>query len=717
MKQILQNLSNGATELVELPAPALRRGQLLIRTHRSLVSKGTEKMLVDFGKAGWISKARSQPDKVKQVLEKIKSDGLMPTLDAVFRKLGEPLPLGYCNAGEVIAVGAGVSGFQVGDRVVSNGPHAEIVSVPENLVAKIPDGVSYEQASFTVIGAIALQGIRLIEPSFGETVVVTGLGLIGLMAAQLLQANGCGVIGLDFDQQKVDLAASWGITTVNVGQADAVETVLQHTGGLGADAVLITASTKSDQVISQAAQMSRQRGRIVLVGVIGLDIQRSDFYDKELSFQVSCSYGPGRYQDDYEQKGMDYPIGYVRWTENRNFQAVLAAIAGGQVNVDALITERVELENYQEIYGEMGSGGSIASILTYPAPAASLGKDAASSNLDTALSRSVVVTERSFTPGSGTMGILGAGNFTKAMILPSLKKIGAPVKYLASASGLSGTIAAEKFGVGQSITDYQLMLDDPDLDAILITTRHNTHAAQAISALEAGKHVFVEKPLALTHAELDAIEAAYQKSGKTLTVGFNRRFSPFSQDLKNQLGANPGPINVIATMNAGFIPPDVWMQDMEVGGGRIIGEACHLIDLITFFTGSLVERVVMNAQGPNAANNTDNASILLRYANGSQGVINYFANGSKAYSKERIEVYSQNRTAVIDNFRRSEYFGFKGSGLKKRQDKGHLEQFQRYYDALRNGGDAIVPAAETFNASRAAIAAVESLQAGGWVMV
>lgn len=710
MKQILQNLSNGATELIELPAPALRRGQLLIRTHRTLVSLGTEKMLVDFGKAGWISKARSQPEKVKQVLEKIKSDGLMPTLDAVFRKLGEPLPLGYCNAGEVIGVGAGVSGFQIGDRVVSNGPHAEIVSVPENLVAKIPDGVSYEQASFTVIGAIALQGMRLIEPQFGETVVVTGLGLIGLMAAQLLQANGCRVIGLDFDQQKVDLAASWGITAVNVGATDAVETVLQHTRGVGADAVLITASTKSDQVISQAARMSRQRGRIVLVGVVGLDIQRSDFYDKELSFQVSCSYGPGRYQDDYEQKGMDYPIGYVRWTENRNFQAVLAAISGGQIDVDALVTERVELENYQEIYGEMGSGGSIASILTYPAPAAAPEKDAAPS-------RSVVVTERSFAPGTGTMGILGAGNFTKAMILPSLKKIGAPVKYLASASGLSGTIAAGKFGVGQSITDYQLMLDDPELDAILITTRHNAHAAQAIAALEAGKHVFVEKPLALTHAELDAVEAAYQKSGKTLTVGFNRRFSPFSQDLKKQLGPAPGPINVIATMNAGFIPQDVWVQDMEVGGGRIIGEACHLIDLITFFTGSLVERVVMNAQGPHAASNTDNASILLRYANGSQGVINYFANGSKAYSKERVEVYSQHRTAIIDNFRRSEYYGFKGSGLKKRQDKGHQEQFQRFYDALRQGGQPIVPAAEVLNASRASIACVESLQQGGWVMV
>ncbi len=676
----------------------------MIKTHRSLVSLGTEKMLVDFGKAGWISKARSQPEKVKQVLEKIKSDGLMPTLDAVFRKLGEPLPLGYCNAGEVIGVGRGVSGFQVGDRVVSNGNHAEVVSVPENLVAKIPDGVSYEDAAFTVIGAIALQGIRLINPTFGETIVVTGMGLIGLVASQLLKANGCRVIGLDFDQGKLDRAAAWGIETVNVGKDDAVGAVMQLTSGIGTDGVLITASAKTNDIISQAAQMSRQKGRIVLVGVIGLDIQRSDFFAKELSFCVSCSYGPGRYNDEYEQKGFDYPIGYVRWTENRNFQAVLQAMASGQLNVNSLITERVELEDFNQIYGDMGKGGSIASILTYPAPAA-------------APKRSVAVAERTFTSGSGTMGIIGAGNFTKAMILPCLKKAGAPIKYISSAGGLSGTTAAQKFGIGESVTDNNIMLGDPDLDAILITTRHNAHADQVIEALEAGKHVFVEKPLALTHEELDRVQAAYEKADRTLTVGFNRRFSPFSQDLKKQLGAAAGPINVIATMNAGFIPQDVWVQDMEVGGGRIIGEACHLIDLITFFTGSLVESVVMNALGPNAAENTDNASILLRYENGSQGVINYFANGSKAYSKERIEVYSQNRTAVIDNFRKSYYHGFSGSGLKKRQDKGHAEQFRRFYESLKGGGQAIVPIQEVMNASRAAICAVDSLKTGGWVAI
>lgn len=705
MRQIIQDLKSGETQLIELPTPLVRAGHVLIKTHRSLVSLGTEKMLVDFGKAGWIAKARSQPEKVKQVLDKIKADGLRPTLEAVFRKLGEPLPLGYCNAGEVIGVGAGVSGFQIGDRVVSNGHHAEVVNVPENLVAKIPTGVSYEDASFTVIGAIALQGIRLVQPTFGETVVVTGLGLIGLIAAQLLKANGCQVIGLDFDQQKVDLAKRWGIAAINVNQSDAVNAVREHTNGVGADAVLITASTKSNTVISEAAQMSRKRGRIVLVGVIGLDIQRSDFYEKELSFQVSCSYGPGRYDDHYEQKGLDYPIAYVRWTENRNFQAVLNAMTTGQLDVGPLITEVVALEDYQQIYGDMGKHGAIASILHYPAEA----------NFKT--QATVTLHPHKFLAGTGTMGIIGAGNFTKAMILPCLKKLNAPVKYIASARGLSSTIAADKFKVGQSVTDYQVLLEDKALDAVLITTRHHTHAKLTVEALNAGKHVFVEKPLALNTTELEEVHTAYLAGNKTLTVGFNRRFSPFSQHLKAQLGPNPGPINVIATMNAGFIPPEVWVQDMEVGGGRIIGEACHLIDLITFFTGALVESIVMNALGPHPPENTDNASMLLRYTDGSQGVINYFSNGSKAYAKERIEVYSQNRTAVIDNFRRSYHYGFKNKGLRQRQDKGHQEQFRRFYENLRAGGAEIIPYAEIYNTSRAAIAAVESLKTGTWVTV
>lgn len=708
MKQIIQDLKSGETILEDVPAPMIRRGCVLIRTHRSLVSLGTERMLVEFGKANFIDKARQQPEKVKQVFDKIKTDGLQPTMEAVFRKLGEPLPLGYCNAGEVVGVGEGVADFQIGDRVVSNGNHAEVVCIPKNLVAKIPDGVSYEAASFTVIGAIGLQGIRLINPTFGETVVVTGLGLIGLMAGQILVANGCNVIGLDFDPAKVALAKSFGIKAYNVGDGTNPVTLVESlTNGIGADAVLITASAKTNEVIEQAAKMSRKRGRIVLVGVVGLDIQRSDFYTKELSFQVSCSYGPGRYDDSYEERGNDYPIGFVRWTEKRNFEAILTAIANSQINVAPLITEIIDLPNYNAIYGNMTGSKSIASILKYDV---SEKNDPLSTTVD-------LDTKRSFAGQKGVLGIIGAGNFTGSTIVPNLKKLNAPMKYIASSKGLSGTILAKKHGITHSTTNYRDILTDTEVDAVLITTRHGAHAAQVIEALNAGKHVFVEKPLALTFDELDAVEAAYQKADKTLTVGFNRRFSPFIIDAKKQIGASNAPINVIATMNAGFIPAEMWVHDMHSGGGRIIGEACHFIDLITYLTGSLVESVVMNALGPNPAENTDNASILLRYKNGSTGVINYFSNGSKAYSKERIEIYSQNRTIVVDNFRKSSYYGFKSSGMKKTQDKGHFEQFRLFVDNLKNGGTATIPYEEVINTSRATIAAVVSLKEGRWIQV
>lgn len=704
MKQIIQDLKSGNTILEEVPTPKLRSGHVLIKTHRSLVSLGTEKMLVTFGKSNYLQKARQQPEKVKQVIQKIKSDGLKPTLDAVFRKLGEPLPLGYCNAGEVIGVGKGVKGFAVGDRVISNGNHAEVVCIPENLVAKIPDNISYEEAAFTVIGAIGLQGIRLINPTFGETVVVTGLGLIGLIASQILKANGCQVIGLDFDQTKVDLAKSWGVSAYNASSSDVVKIVTDKTQGNGADAVLITASTKSNDVISQAAQMSRHRGRIVLVGVIGLDIQRSDFYDKELSFQVSCSYGPGRYDTNYEDKGKDYPIGHVRWTENRNFQAILDALSQGTINVQPLITERIALEDYRAIYDNMSNSDSIASILEY------------SGQVDTQIS-GVHVSDKSFNGSEGVIGIIGAGNFTAAMIVPTLSKLKAKIKYIASSRGLSGTTLAKKYGIQRSTTEMREIFDDSEVDAVIITTRHNQHASNVIDALEKGKHVFVEKPLAITLEEVSLIEEAYNKSPNSLVVGFNRRFSPFALEAKKLLGDVHRPINVIATMNAGFIPDDHWVQDLEIGGGRIIGEACHYIDLITFFTNSVVTEVIMNSMGTEADVGTDNAAIILKYENGSQGVINYFSNGHKAYSKERIEIYDQGKNIIIDNFRKAYYYGYKSSGMKKSQDKGHQEQFRRWIEMVTQGKDPIIPIHEVLNTSKAAIACLESLRTRGWVEV
>jgi predicted dehydrogenase/threonine dehydrogenase-like Zn-dependent dehydrogenase len=706
MKQIVQDLRHGNTILEEVPTPTVSRGHVLIETSRSLVSLGTERMLVEFGKANFIQKAKQQPDKVKDVITKVKTDGLTPTLNAVFNKLGQPLPLGYCNVGRVIAVGQGVTKFQIGDRVASNGNHAEYVSVPNHLVAKIPDNVSDEDAAFTVIGSIGLQGIRLINPTFGETIVVIGLGLIGLITAQLLHANGCRVIGFDFDQSKVDLATSFGILAVNPSDGiDQVKYVQSITNDVGADGVVITASNKSNEIISQSAKMSRKRGRIVLVGVVGLDISRADFFAKELTFQVSCSYGPGRYDANYEQKGEDYPIGFVRWTEQRNFEAILNAISEKRINVKNLITDRIPLAEYQSIYGDMASSKSIASILEYPS------KEKEPEVV-------IPISNKNFEGQKGIIGIIGAGNFTSAMILPSLKKCNAAIKHIASSGGLTGTTMARKYEIANSTSDYKTILEDKAVDLVMITTRHNSHANLVCEVLKANKHVFVEKPLALNFEQIENVIQEYESSSKTVTVGFNRRFAPLATKMKKLLGNSNTPMNVIATMNAGFIPQDVWVHDMEIGGGRIIGEACHFIDLCTFFTEGKVISVCMNAMGVNPSENTDNGSILLKYDNGSTAVINYFSNGSKAYSKERVEIYQQERTLVLDNWRKLRGYGFAGfRSLKTRQDKGHANQFKMLVESVKNSGDPIISMAEIVNTSKASIAAVESLKKGVWVSV
>jgi predicted dehydrogenase/threonine dehydrogenase-like Zn-dependent dehydrogenase len=701
MKQIIQNLKTGATILEEIPAPEVKKGSILIKTTRSLVSLGTERMLVEFSKSNLISKARQQPEKVKQVLDKIKSEGLFPTLEAVFNKLEQPLPLGYCNVGEVVAVGEGVSGFKIGDRVISNGQHAEYVCIPKNLVAHIPDSVSDDEAVFTVIGSIGLQGIRLLNPTLGETIVVIGLGLIGLMTAELLKANGCRVIGFDFDEQKVKIAKDKGIEAITVKEGvNPVKFVENITNGVGADGVIITASAKTDEIISQAAQMSRKRGRIVLVGVIGLNISRAEFYEKELTFQVSCSYGPGRYDEGYEQQGNDYPLPFVRWTENRNFQTILYSIEKGLIDVKPLITERVPLEDYQKIYGNMGASRAIASILVYPQNAP--------------YSNKVQVASKNYGASKGIVGIIGAGNFTKMTVLPNVKEGNLQFKYIASAGGVSGTALAKKHNIEFSTTDYKAILADENVDLVMITTRHNQHASMVVESLKANKNVFVEKPLALNSEELDAIVSAYEKTNKTVTVGFNRRFSPHIQKAKTLVGN--AQMNITATMNAGFIPPEVWVHDLKIGGGRIIGEACHFIDLMIFLTGSKVVSVCMNALGQHPSVNTDNASILLKFENGSTGVINYFANGSKAYSKERIEVFSQEKTVIIDNFIKTEGYGTKGfSSMKTTLDKGHKKQFELLGERIKTGGDALIPFAEIVNTTKASFAAIESLKQNKWI--
>lgn len=705
MKQIIQSFKTGETFLAEIPAPHIKRGSVLIQTTRSLVSLGTERMLVEFGKSNLISKARQQPDKVKQVLDKIKTEGLVPTLEAVFNKLEQPLPLGYCNVGRVIAVGEGVSDFKVGDRVASNGNHAEYVCVPQNLVAHIPDNVSDDEGTFTVIGSIGLQGIRLASPTIGETFVVIGLGLIGIITAQLLIANGCSVIGVDIDEMKLSLTKKWGVIPFNPKDGDIVKFVESLTNNIGADGVIITASSKGNDIISQSAKMSRKRGRIILVGVVGLDLSRADFYEKELTFQVSCSYGPGRYDENYEQKGIDYPISYVRWSEKRNFETILKSISNSSLQVKELITDLVDLDDFNKIYGSISSSKSIASILKY------------SSHNTLIPAKTIKLNSNSFVESKGIIGIIGSGNFTKMTLLPSIYKTGASLKYIASSGGVSGTALAKKYNFSLSTTDYKEIINDDEVDLVLITTRHNQHASMVIECLEKNKNVFVEKPLAINNTQLNDIIKAYEESNKsTLTVGFNRRFSPHSLKIKSILDS--GPINVIATMNAGAIPPNVWIHDMNVGGGRIIGEACHFIDLITFFTGSTVVNVCMNAMGINPNENTDSATILLKYENGSTGTINYFANGSKEYPKERIEIYSQERTIVIDNFRSTTAFGFKNfKKLKTSLDKGHKNQFELLIKQVKSGGQPLIPFEEIINTTKASFAAIDSLKNGSWVNI
>lgn len=710
MKQILQSFKTGQTELAEVPVPMVSRGKLLIHTTHTLVSIGTERMLVEFGKSSLISKAVQQPERVKMVLDKIKSDGLLPTIETVFNKLEQPLPLGYSNAGIVVEIGEGVSGFSVGDRVASNGQHAEYVCIPQNLVVKIPSNVSQEEATFTVIGSIGLQGIRLCAPTFGETIVVTGLGLIGLLTAQMLLANGCRVIGIDIDENKCSIARKWGVITINPSDgADPVKIVSETTSGSGADGVIITASAKNNDIISQAARMSRKRGRIILVGVIGLELNRAEFYDKELTFQVSCSYGPGRYDELYEQNGIDYPLAYVRWSEKRNFEAILESISSGKLVVKDLITELVDIKDFQTVYGEIGKSSSIASVFRFPV---------GESNGTLVLNHTIELSKPVHSASKGVIGVIGAGNFTKMTMLPALKNSGASFRYIASSTGVTGTSLAKKFGFSNSTTDYRQILDDKNVDTVIITTKHNSHSKFVNEALLANKHVFVEKPLALNNEQLQSIIDTYNKvtGVKSLMVGFNRRFSPHTQAIMKSLGTNPGPVNINLTMNAGFIPKEVWVHDMSVGGGRIIGEACHYIDLCVFLTGSEVVSVCMNSMGDNPQENTDNVSILLKFRNGSNAVVNYFSNGSKAYSKERIEVYSRERTWITDNFRTTKAFGVRRfKNLKTKIDKGHKAQFNEYISRIQKGGGPLISFEEIINVTRASFAALQSLKEKRWI--
>ncbi len=708
MKQVLQSLKTGATEVADVPCPQVGPGQLLVRSSHTLVSAGTERMLVEFGKAGWIEKARQQPDKVRMVLDKIKTDGVVPTVEAVLNKLDRPLPMGYCNVGTVLEVGAGVTGFELGARVASNGKHAEIVTVPMNLCAKVPDGVADEAAAFTVLGAIALQGIRLAQPTLGETVVVTGLGLIGLLTVQLLRAHGCRVLGLDFDPEKLGIARRFGAEVVDLDAGeDPVSAAHRYSRGRGVDAVLITASTTSSEPVHQAALMSRKRGRIVLVGQAGLDLSRADFYEKELSFQVSCSYGPGRYDVNYEEKGQDYPVGFVRWTEQRNLEAVLDMLSDGRLDVTPLVSHRFAIDEADQAYALIESSTpSLGIVLRYPSPAER--PDAAVRNRTVNLSRSVDCA------GTAALGFVGSGNYATSVLIPAFKAAGARLKVVASSGGVSGLHAGRKYGFENTTTDTEGVLSDPEVTAVVITTRHDTHAGLVCRALEAGKHVFVEKPLAIRLDELAAIARAHEASAAsgralTLMVGFNRRFAPHVQKVKALLTGTREPKAFIMTVNAGAIPPSHWTQDPAVGGGRLVGEACHFIDLLRHLAGSAIADC---GTTPMAGPVADTAAVHLKFVDGSIGSIHYLANGSKAFPKERLEVFAAGRVLQLDNFRKLSGFGWPGFTRMNlwRQDKGQKACAAAFIDAVTRAGRAPIPLEEVLEVSRVAIEVAGSSQ-------
>lgn len=704
MKQIFQNLTSGETEIVEAPTPGARRGSLLIDTTASLISTGTERMIVDFGKSGLLGKARSQPEKVRQVLDKVATDGLMTTIDAVRSKLSLPIPLGYSNVGRVRATD--VDGFAVGDRVVSNGPHADVVCVPRNLCARIPDEVDDEAATFTVVASIGLQGIRLARPTLGEAFVVIGAGLIGLLTVQMLRAHGCRVLAVDFDAAKLKLARRFGADTCNpVLGEDPVAMGKAFGRGIGVDGVIVTASSKSSDPIAQAARMCRKRGRIVLVGVTGLKLNRADFYEKELTFQVSCSYGPGRYDPSYEELGIDYPAGYVRWTEQRNFEAVLDLLASRVLDVAPLISRRVPFEDAPRAYELLGTDNTALGIVLTHSHAVE------ARHLD----EIVLSAGEISASGSVAVGFVGAGNYASRMLIPAFKAAGADLRAIASSGGTSAVIHGRRNGFASATTDVEGLIADPSIDVIVIATRHNSHAGLSQKSLLAGKHVFVEKPLALTSGDLDEVQRAHAGSGRHLMVGFNRRFAPQIQAMKRLLDTVKEPKSFVMVMNAGAVPADHWTQDLEVGGGRIIGEACHYIDLMRFLAGAPITSAQARRMGGGSAEarTHDKAAIMLGFADGSFGTIHYLANGGASFPKERIEVFAAGRTLQIDNFLTMR--GFNWPGFRKlnlwRQDKGQNACVAAFVEAVEKGGASPIPVAELFEVARVTIDVAEILRA------
>ena len=706
MQQVVQDLRSGKLRVVTLPDPLARPGQVLVANVCSVISAGTEKTTLELARKSLLGKARERPDQVRRVLEKLRREGLFSALAQVRERLDEPLSMGYSSAGVVLAGGAGVQEFKPGDRVASNGPHAGVVSVPKHLCALIPEDVPFEPAAFGVIAAVALQGVRLSRAALGECVFVIGLGLVGQLTVALLKAAGARVLGTDPEQSKCDLAYKMGADLARPGLS--AEEVAGLTGGLGADAVLIAAATQSDGPIALAGEAVRQKGRVVAVGTVGLNLPRRPYYFKEAEFVVSMSYGPGRYDPRYEEGGQDYPPAYVRWTEQRNLSAVLELMSCGRLEVSPLISHRFKIENAEAAYELIESGREpyLGIVLQYPEaePASPLRR-----------------LELKARPAAGTLGVgcLGAGNFARMVLLPALAKVGSlHPRVLCSAGGLTAEHSGQKLGFDAVTADEDEVFNDPGVQVVFILTRHNLHAGQVLKALRAGKHVFVEKPLALTAEEIAAIATALQEKGDSaplLMVGFNRRFAPAAALARQVFAGAAEPLTVSVRFNSGEIPAEHWTQDELQGGGRIIGEACHAIDLAAFLVGSPPVRVFAESIGGRGAPavRDDQCFITLRHGNGSVSSVAYLSGGDPAFPKERVEMFGAGRVAVIEDFREV-VTCLRGKTRKVgcSQDKGHRAEVEAFARALTAGGAWPIAWEELRAVSLASILAVRSLREG-----
>ena len=707
MKQLLQNVKTGKSSVEDVPVPSPRVGQALVKVEASLVSAGTERMVVEFAEKSLVGKARSRPDLVKQVIDKARREGIVNTAQAALNRLDQPMALGYSSAGTIIALGEGMGGFRIGQRVACAGGgyavHAEYNVVPRNLLTPLPENVDFESGAFTTLGAIALHGFRLAEPQIGENVAIIGMGLLGLLAAQIATAAGCNALGIDVDPARITLASSLGLRAVP--REDVVDSSLAFTASRGFDAILICADTTSNDPVELAGIIARDRARVVATGAVGLTFPRKVYYEKEISFINSRSYGPGRYDGNYEEHGKDYPPGYVRWTEGRNFEAVVDLMAKGQLQVKPLVTHRFDISEATQAY-EVITGKKkepfLGVLLTYPDSEWNVESKA----IHFPLSRPSKI-------ASVKLGMLGAGLFANSVLLPSIKKAGdIELIGIASSGGLHAQHAGKKFGFQYATSDDDEVINDPNVNTVAILTRHNTHADLVLKALRAGKHVFVEKPLAITPEQLKNIEEQLLITNNCLLLtGFNRRFAPLTAQLKSQISNLPDSKYIHYRVNAGPIPLNHWTQDPEIGGGRIIGEGCHFVDFVTYLVGASPISVTAHALLDNGKYREDNISMTFTFADGSISIVDYLANGDKSFPKERVEVFCGGQICVLDDFVSLQTVkDGKRKEEKGVQDKGWVDEWKIFARSIREGGGPPIPYEQLIGVTRATFAAMESLR-------